>query len=239
MIRNWLYAALAVLLSRVGCHGARPDTGAERWQRLHLAEATPISDAVIVTSAGVIAAVGRASEIQIPPDARVIDCTGKTVVAGFWNSHVHFTEAPWQNAAAAPAASLTAHMQEMLTRWGFTTVWDVGSDPVNSLALRRRVNAGEVLGPNMFLAGNMFPKDGHPAYLPDASCPWSRRRSKPGSWRGATCRWARRHQAVHRRLQGRRQAGGEHGCGHRQGRGRCGACARQAGVRPSAKHRRH
>ena len=134
-------------------------------------EATPISDAVIVTSAGVITALGRSSEIQIPPDAQVIDCTGKTIVAGFWNSHVHFTEAVWNNAGSAPAAPLTAHMQAMLTRWGFTTAWSVGSNPSDSLALRRRVYADEILGPNIFLAGSIFPKDGRPAYLPDAQIP--------------------------------------------------------------------
>jgi imidazolonepropionase-like amidohydrolase len=96
----------------------------------------------------------------------VIDCTGKTIVAGFWNSHVHFTEAAWKNAASAPAASLEDHMREMLTRWGFTTVWDLGSDPRDTLPLRRRVNSGEVAGPNILAAGNMFPKGGHPIYVP-------------------------------------------------------------------------
>jgi imidazolonepropionase-like amidohydrolase len=57
-------------------------------------------------------------------------------------------------------------MQEMLTRWGFTTVWDLGSEPANSLALRRRVESGEVPGPQILLAGDIFPKGGHPAYLP-------------------------------------------------------------------------
>ena len=129
-------------------------------------DAAPLADAVVVTSNGVITAIGSRSDVQIPTDARVIDCTGKTVVAGFWNSHVHFTEAVWRNAASAPAAALEAHMQEMLTRWGFTTVWDLGSDPDDSLPLRRRVNAGEVPGPNIFLAGNIFPKGGHPVYVP-------------------------------------------------------------------------
>ena len=55
-------------------------------------DATPISEAVVLASNGVITAIGSRSEVQIPADARVIDCTGKTVVAGFWNSHVHFTE---------------------------------------------------------------------------------------------------------------------------------------------------
>jgi len=129
-------------------------------------DAAPLPDAVVVTSGGVITAIGSRGNVQIPPDARVIDCTGKTVVAGFWNSHVHFTEVAWRNAAHAPAASLEEHMQEMLTRWGFTTVWDLGSDPRNSLLLRRRVNSGEVLGPNILFAGNMFPKGGHPVYVP-------------------------------------------------------------------------
>jgi imidazolonepropionase-like amidohydrolase len=129
-------------------------------------DAAPLGDAVVVTSGGVITAIGRNGDVQIPGDARVIDCTGKTVVAGFWNSHVHFTEAAWRDAANAPAASLEAHMQAMLTRWGFTTVWDLGSDPRNSLPLRRRVNAGEVRGPSILFAGNMFPVGGHPVYVP-------------------------------------------------------------------------
>lgn len=129
-------------------------------------DAAPLGDAVVVTSGGVITTIGRRGDVQIPGDARVIDCAGKTVVAGFWNSHVHFTEAAWTDAANAPSASLEQHMQEMLTRWGFTTVWDLGSDPDNSLPLRRRVDNGEIPGPRIFLAGNMYPKGGHPVYLP-------------------------------------------------------------------------
>jgi imidazolonepropionase-like amidohydrolase len=129
-------------------------------------DATPLPDAVVVTSGGAITAIGRRGEVQIPADARVIDCTGKTIVAGFWNSHVHFTQEPWRNAANAPVASLEEHMRTMLTKWGFTTVWDLGSDPRDTLALRRRILANEVAGPNIFLAGSIFPKGGHPVYLP-------------------------------------------------------------------------
>jgi imidazolonepropionase-like amidohydrolase len=129
-------------------------------------DAAPLADAVVVTSNGVITAIGSRSDVKMPTDARVIDCTGKTVVAGFWNSHVHFTQAEWRNAANTPTAALEAPMREMLTKWGFTTVWDLGSNPDDSLPLRRRINAGEVAGPNIFLAGNMFPKGGHPVYVP-------------------------------------------------------------------------
>jgi imidazolonepropionase-like amidohydrolase len=167
---NWLRAALSLglLASAVASGtGANAQTLVLRGGSVYASpDAAPLPDAVVVVSGGAISAVGSASDVQIPPDARVIDCAGKTVVAGFWNSHVHFTEAVWKSAANGPAAPLTAHMQEMLTRWGSTTVWDLGSDPADALPLRRRVNAGEVLGPNIFLLGSIFPKDGHPAYLP-------------------------------------------------------------------------
>jgi cytosine/adenosine deaminase-related metal-dependent hydrolase len=49
---------------------------------------------------------------NLPVSAEQIDCKGKVIVAGFWNSHVHF-ETGWQDAATAPADKLEAHMREM------------------------------------------------------------------------------------------------------------------------------
>jgi len=167
MTRHWFGAALISCVVAIAPGAvAQAQTLVLKGGSLYASpDAAIISDAVVVTSAGVITAVGRAGEVPLPPDARVIDCSGKTIVAGFWNSHVHFTEAVWQDFENEPAAPLTAHMQEMLTRWGFTTVWSLGSNPGVG-GLRRRVNADEIAGPNIFLAGSIFPRDGHPAYLP-------------------------------------------------------------------------
>jgi imidazolonepropionase-like amidohydrolase len=135
--------------------------------KVYISPATaPLEDAVVIVSNGTITAVGSRQDVEVPRAARVVDCTGKSLTAGFWNSHVHFTEPAWRGAARSPADALSKHMQEMLTKWGFTTVWDLGSDPSDSLPLRRRVDAGEVLGPQIFLAGSVFPKGGHPIYLP-------------------------------------------------------------------------
>jgi imidazolonepropionase-like amidohydrolase len=170
MIANWLRSALVLSLLGLGVlrgEAANAQTVVLRGGSIYASpEAARLSDAVVVISGGVISAVGPSREVRTPQDARVVDCAGKTIVAGFWNSHVHFTQAVWKNAASAPAAPLEDHMQEMLTRWGFTTVWDLGSDPTDSLALRNRVNSGEVPGPNILLAGDIFPKGGHPVYLP-------------------------------------------------------------------------
>ena len=170
MIGKWLRVALVFFLL---C-GATCCNIAANVQTLALVggsvyaspDAAPLPDAVVVTSGGTITAIGSRGTVQIPPDARIIDCTGKTVVAGFWNSHVHFTQPAWRNAASAPAASLEEHMREMLTKWGFTTVWDLGSEPNNTLALRRRIESGEILGPQILMAGDIFPQNGHPVYLP-------------------------------------------------------------------------
>jgi imidazolonepropionase-like amidohydrolase len=127
----------------------------------------PIDDAVLIVSDGKISTLAAKDRFKqvLPGSATKLDCAGKVVVAGFWNSHVHF-DPGWDGAATAPVDKLEAHMREMLTRWGFTTVWDLGSTPDNTLALRKRVNAGEVRGPSILMAGDIFPKNGHPVYLP-------------------------------------------------------------------------
>ena len=126
----------------------------------------PIENATVLIEDGKIAVVGPASkQDDLPKSARVIDCKRKVIVAGFWNSHVHFMTG-WENAASQPADKLEAHMQEMLTKWGVTTAWDLGSLPSNTFEIRRRVEAGEVLGPKILMAGDIFPKNGHPVYLP-------------------------------------------------------------------------
>lgn len=128
--------------------------------------AAALDDMTVVISGATITAIGRRGDVQIPEGSRVIDCAGKTVVAGFWNNHVHFTEPAWRDAATAPADALQQHMREMLTRFGFTTVWDLGANPADTLPLRRRVNAGEIAGPDIRLAGAIYPENGHPIYLP-------------------------------------------------------------------------
>lgn len=123
--------------------------------------------ATIVIAAGRIHAVGELA--PIPDGVEVIRCAGCTAVAGFWNSHVHFTEPKWDGAATQPAGKLSEQIGAMLTRPGFTTVVDTASMLSNTVALRRRVESGEVLGPRILTAGApIFPPDGVPYYVKDA-----------------------------------------------------------------------
>jgi imidazolonepropionase-like amidohydrolase len=142
---------------------------AQAWAQLALVGATvypgpdenPIANAVVVIEQGKITAVGPKAAIRVPSGARVVDCSGLTVTAGFSNSHVHFMERKWNGAARIPAPELTRQFQAMLTRWGFTTVFDTGSSFDNTRALRARVESGEVAGPRIRTTGEiLFPKGG-------------------------------------------------------------------------------
>jgi imidazolonepropionase-like amidohydrolase len=134
------------------------------------ASAPPIRSATVVTKDGRIVAVG--TQVRVPPGYEVIRCEGCAVVAGFWNNHVHFTEQKWDAADRQPAKKLGGQLESMLTRSGFTTVVDTGSLLANTVALRRRIESGEVPGPRVLTAGQpVFPPDGVPYYVKDTLTP--------------------------------------------------------------------
>jgi imidazolonepropionase-like amidohydrolase len=129
----------------------------------------PVDDAVVVVSSGRIAAAGARAVVTVPAGATVLDCKGLVITAGFYNSHVHFTDvARWMDAKSQPAETLSSQLQEMLTRYGFTTVVDTASDLWNTMALRNRIESGAVSGPRILTAGGaLYPPDGVPYYVRD------------------------------------------------------------------------
>ena len=135
-------------------------------------EAAPITDGVVLIGNGVITAVGSRRDSPVPPGATVIDCAGATVTSGFWNSHVHFMGSAFQQADSAPARTLDEALRAMLTSWGVVHVVDVGSSLPNTLALRRRIESGEIPGPSILTAGVGFvPVGGSPYYILPARLP--------------------------------------------------------------------
>ncbi len=126
--------------------------------------AAPLVDATVVVKDGSIAAVGR--DVKIPKGATVLDCSGMSVTAGLWNSHVHLLPVKFLHADQKTGAELTAAFQEMLTGWGFTTVFDVASVLSNTSNLRTRIASGEILGPRILTTGEpFFPANGVPVYV--------------------------------------------------------------------------
>jgi imidazolonepropionase-like amidohydrolase len=120
---------------------------------LYEAPDVPPIAAAIVTHGTHIAGVGARASMRIPDDAQVVDCSGKFITAGFWNSHVHILTPVLLHARNGSAADMNRELDSMLNRWGFTTVFDVASVRENVLALRNRIESGEVRGPRILTVG--------------------------------------------------------------------------------------
>lgn len=131
----------------------------------------PIDDGTILVRNGLIAEVG--SQVTVPSDATIVPCNHCVVTAGFWNMHVHFTEPKWSFANWKSAATLNPQLADMFLSRGFTTVADLGSNPADTFAIRRRIEKGELTGPYIYTAGTaLYPPNGVPFYLRESMPGW-------------------------------------------------------------------
>jgi imidazolonepropionase-like amidohydrolase len=93
----------------------------------------------VVVRGNRITAVGEDGRISIPAGAEVIDLAGKTLMPGMWDMHVHMGDDDGLMHLAA----------------GVTTVRDLANDTDETLARKRRITEGPLIGPRMVLAGFM------------------------------------------------------------------------------------
>jgi len=91
----------------------------------------------VVISGDRITAVGDDGQVVVPAGAEVVDARGKTLMPGLWDMHVHL-------GAIQGLFHLAA---------GVTTVRDMANDTDFLLDFRRRIDAGEAIGPRILLAG--------------------------------------------------------------------------------------
>src|SRR6266571_3352588 len=110
-----------------------------------------------------IEAVGPASEIKAPADAKVIDLPEMTLMPGLIDAHSHvllhpYSETVWNDQVAREALSLriaraTNHLRNELMA-GFTTIRDLGTEGAGyaDVGLKQAVNQGIIPGPRMLVA---------------------------------------------------------------------------------------
>jgi hypothetical protein len=99
-----------------------------------------VSDSVVVLGGDRIVAVGRRSEIKLLPDTETMDVTGKTILPGLWDMHLHSFTTEWVVGELAG---------------GITTARDCGSQFEFITAVRDAIHSGHGLGPRLLLAGTM------------------------------------------------------------------------------------
>lgn len=129
-------------------------------------EAPVITNGTILIDNGFITKVGINKKVKIPKGAEIINCTGLTITAGFWNSHVHFTNPKIAEVKKLSDKELTDYLQKFLTMYGVTSVFDIGSFPENTNIIKQRIENGSVQGPSIFTTGApLAPPNGTPFYL--------------------------------------------------------------------------
>lgn len=111
---------------------------------------TLISDATVLVRDGRIAAVGPRSRVSVPEAARRIDGRGRFLIPGLSDMHVHlFSDDEEGLKPVAPD-----ELGVMLAN-GVTTIRIMIGTPEH-LALRRDIEAGRVLGPQLWIASPQF-----------------------------------------------------------------------------------
>jgi len=120
---------------------------------------------------GVIAAVDRSDQVKIPARTRVIDCSGKYIIPGLINAHVHAVgdgkprpfSTPKKRRRLArllrsfPGKVMATAMIKRNARTalmsGVTTLRAVGDPCLYDIAVRNAIDAGKYPGPRILTAG--------------------------------------------------------------------------------------
>lgn len=154
--------------------GALLVTDARVWASPHEPIGNPTS---ILIEDGSIRRI--ASSIEAHPGVRHLHAGGRVVTAGFTNCHVHLMGPAWTGSSTAASDELQESLDDMFLRRGFTTVWDLSSNPRTTFALMRRIASGEVHGPEVLTATTgLTPWRGMPYYV-RAGLPWYLRWTMP------------------------------------------------------------
>jgi imidazolonepropionase-like amidohydrolase len=125
----------------------------------------PIENAVVVIEGNTIRAVGPESAFRIPAGARIIDTNGYTMMPGLMDMHVHLMilghgdynhwfqtyATQWRDVVMPISA------KELLMA-GITTARDLGAPLDDIIAVKKRIERGEIPGPRMFVSGPFLQK---------------------------------------------------------------------------------
>jgi imidazolonepropionase-like amidohydrolase len=98
----------------------------------------PLRDAVVLISGSRILKVGAKDKARIPKSAKIIDATGRFIIPGLIDLHVHYDG--W--------------MGELFLAHGVTTIKDLGNDAEWCQKFAADIEQGRARGPRFFYVGN-------------------------------------------------------------------------------------
>lgn len=129
----------------------------------------PLENAVVVIDGNRITAVGREGTVAIPSNARVIDTNGYTVMPGMMDMHVHLMILGhgrydhWNATYTSQFRDVIMPIAaKQLLMAGVTTARDLGAPLEEIVAVKKRIQRGEIPGPRLFVSGPFLQKTSPP-----------------------------------------------------------------------------
>ena len=126
---------------------------------------SPQENAIVVIKGSKIVAIGDEGDVEIPSDSNIIPVNGNTIMPGLIDAHIHLsgTRSPdmteWilETDPALRAIRIAADAKTLLQS-GYTAVRCCGSKI--TIALKRAIEEGTVLGPRIMAARQMITRTG-------------------------------------------------------------------------------
>jgi imidazolonepropionase-like amidohydrolase len=119
-------------------------------------------DQTLIIMKGIITTMGNSANTKVPVNAKIIDCTGKTIIPGMVMMHEHLFYAE----AAGDyyiGQEMPISFPQLYLAGGVTTMRTAGSiEPQTDLNLNEWVKQGKIAGPNMDVTGPYIERSGFP-----------------------------------------------------------------------------
>lgn len=172
---RFIAVALLLLVAPAVPASAAPPQDAAAPRRLALVggmlitglDEPPLHHAAVLIEGSRIAAVGRATDVTIPPGTDVVDTRGRVMLPGLIDLHVHLIILghgdydrwdPWiaENRLVERVMEISARQLLMA---GVTSAVDLGGTLKESLGVRDRIRRGDLPGPRMWMSGPWITRD--------------------------------------------------------------------------------
>jgi imidazolonepropionase-like amidohydrolase len=117
-------------------------------------ETSPIVDAVLVVENGRVAAVGTADDVQIPRGATEVDLSGRYIMPGLIDAHVHVGDTRGLESGHYSEENVIEQLHR-LARYGVTTVVSLGDDREAGVHIRDAQAIPTLDRTRLFVAGTV------------------------------------------------------------------------------------
>ncbi len=117
-----------------------------------LADGGVVEDQTVIVRQGIIETIGDSDQVQIPPDALVVDGRGKYLMPGLVDMHIHIE---YENDLLLLVANGVTSIRNM---WGNTDK-KIRFGMPDQLALRRQIEQGSLFGPTIYTTGPVMEGD--------------------------------------------------------------------------------